>query len=39
MKRFIYDVLEVLRERAGLILHDRLRYYMERNCHSLSILY
>jgi len=23
MKRFIYDVLEVLRERAGLILHGK----------------
>jgi len=29
MKRFIYDVLEVLREHAGLILHYRLRYYMK----------
>jgi len=28
-----------MRERAGLILHYRLRYYMERSCHSLSILY
>jgi len=39
MERFIYGVLEVLRECTGLILHDRFRYYMERSCHSLTVLY